>query len=79
MYQEAIRLDHAIEEYCSILAQHNVGDPGAIEACLETDAEWTPEGATHLLRLARDYGAFILRHACALAVALDIEDGSLGL
>jgi len=45
---------------------------------LVTTGEWTPEAATHLTRLAHEYGTFMLRNALALAIALDIEDGELG-
>lgn len=83
MHQEAIRLDHTIAEYRSILDGHTIErdaiDAIAVECRLETDADWTAEGASHLVELARQYGAFMLRNACALAVALEIEDGSLGL
>ena len=41
-------------------------------------AEWTDEAAAHLLNLARNYGAFMLRNALALAVAAEIDDGELG-
>ena len=41
--------------------------------------DWTRNGADVLLMLAQRYGAFILRNALALARALDIEDGDLGL
>lgn len=48
-----------------------------IEAGLVHTHEWTNEGAAALVQLARDYGSFILGHAYALSVALDIEDGDL--
>jgi len=41
--------------------------------------EWTDSGARALVSLANDYGAFMLRNALALAIALDKEDGDLGL
>jgi hypothetical protein len=41
-------------------------------------AEWTPQAAEHLLKLANDYGSFMLRNALAIATALNVEDGGLG-
>ncbi|MDR3553943.1 MAG: hypothetical protein P4L55_04235 [Syntrophobacteraceae bacterium] len=41
--------------------------------------DWTERGAAEIVRLVRDYGAFMLRNALALAVVLGKEDGDLGL
>lgn len=49
-----------------------------LEYSLAKHADWTPSAAQALTTLARDYGAFMLRNALALAIALDIEDGELG-
>jgi len=49
-----------------------------IETKLHNDMEWTQEGAVQVAALAREYGAFVLRNALALAVSLGIEDGELG-
>lgn len=46
---------------------------------LITDSEWTEQGATTLVMLARQYGTFVLANALALAEALEIEDGDAGL
>ena len=46
---------------------------------LTREAEWSEAGARHLVQLAREYGVFMLRNALALAIALGIEDGDLGL
>jgi len=54
-------------------------DWGLVETWLQRDAAWTAEGARHVTELARQYGVFVLRNAVALAIALDIEDGELGL
>ena len=40
--------------------------------------DWTDGGASTVVSLANDYGAFMLRNALALAIALDKEDGELG-
>jgi hypothetical protein len=42
-------------------------------------SKWSESAANELLNLAENYGAFILRNALALAIALDIQDGKLGL
>ena len=39
---------------------------------------WTVLGAAALVELVRDYGAFMLGNASALATALGVEDGKLG-
>lgn len=49
-----------------------------LHSSLVETAEWTPEAAGELIRLAQEYGAFMLRNALALAVALDIQDGQAG-
>ncbi len=51
----------------------------AVERGLHAHASWTEGGAQELANLARSYGVFMLRNALALAFALDIEDGELGL
>jgi len=50
-----------------------------LRGALVVDGEWTAEGADQLLTLATDYGSFMLRNVLALALALGIEDGELGL
>lgn len=74
-----------VEEYKSILepattlaAGRMSHDPDKVEELLVAEGEWTSTAAGHLLRLSKDYGAFMLRNALALALALEIEDGSLG-
>jgi hypothetical protein len=54
-------------------------DWARVEAKLQNEMEWTQEGAAHVAALVRDYGAFVLRNALALAISLGIEDGELGL
>jgi hypothetical protein len=74
-----------VEEYKSILepaATRVAGrvshDTDNVEELLIAKGEWTSSAAGHLLRLSKDYGSFMLRNALALALALGIEDGSLG-
>jgi len=49
-----------------------------IAKMLRDNHDWTEEGAEELVRVAVKYGSFFLRNALALAVALNIEDGSEG-
>jgi len=49
-----------------------------IECLLAERAEWTPNAAEHLVKLARGYGSFMLRNAYALSLAMGIEDGDHG-
>jgi hypothetical protein len=67
-----------VVEYSSLLRSASEDEPAAIERALVADADWTPLAAQHLVRLAKDYGAFMLRNAAALATALGVEDGELG-
>jgi hypothetical protein len=54
-------------------------DDAEIIRRLREDCDWTDRGAEALVTLAKQYGAFILRNALALAKVMDIEDGELGL
>lgn len=77
-------LQNEIQEYESLLEpinsqSHEKVDWGGIETKLIQDCEWTPEGAQVLTTLVRQYGSFVLKNALALSVALNIEDGELGL
>jgi len=45
---------------------------------LRRNHDWTDGGARAVVSLANDYGAFMLRNALALAIALGKEDGELG-
>jgi hypothetical protein len=67
-----------VEEYRALFADADTDSQESLETTLVREAEWTPEAAEHLLRLARDYGSFMLRNALAISLALDIEDGELG-
>ena len=81
-----IDLGLLVEEYTTIIHEsspekNSRGETrwNALENRLVGDAEWTVEGARHLSLLVRTYGAFILRNAAALAIALDLDDGEAGL
>lgn len=67
-----------VEEYDTLFQEVRGRSTDSLERKLVRDAEWTPEAAAHLLRLARNYGSFMLRNALAISLALDIEDGELG-
>lgn len=67
-----------VEEYDTLFQEVRGRSTDSLERKLVRDADWTPEAAAHLLRLARDYGSFMLRNALAVSLALDIEDGELG-
>ena len=69
-----------LSEYEGLIAE--VGDDATDEQILATlvrNGDWTDKGAREVLRLAQDYGTSILRNALALASAMRIEDGDLGL
>jgi len=86
MDKDTVQLEKTIREYRDILSRightkmqsDNLGW-NRIEKELESEADWTAEGAHLILGIARNYGAFVLRNALGLAIALNIEDGSMGL
>jgi hypothetical protein len=67
-----------VEEYDTLFQEARGRSADSLERKLVRDAEWTPQAAEHLLRLARDCGSFMLRNALVVSLALDIEDGELG-
>jgi len=77
-------LDSLIEEYKSLFTEVVSTDPqtrdvdAAAFRSLLASADWTTSGADELLRLVDEYGAFVLRNAFAIAVALGKEDGTRG-
>jgi hypothetical protein len=71
-------VSNLVEEYRGLFEGMGVDTPDCFQGVLARDAEWTPEAAERLLLLATAYGSFMLRHALAIALALDIEDGELG-
>jgi len=68
-----------VEEYNTKSAEGESVDWSEIRDRLQRKHGWTPEGADHVVSLVRQYGAFVLRNAAALAIALDVEDGDKGL
>ena len=67
-----------VDEYRMLFGSRNCRERESLEKMLVSGADWTPQAAQHLARLAREYGAFMLRNALAVSVALRIEDGELG-
>ena len=75
-----------VREYAALIREQRETDRDRPNRCaahmlqeaLVQQAEWTPEAADHLVDLAQRYGAFMLRNALAVALALGIEDGELG-
>ena len=78
-------LELHIEEYRDMLDDRAKTKKGPVRnwdevaELLEKEAGWTGGGADTLTELARYYGSWVLEHAAALAVALDIEDGECGM
>lgn len=71
-----------VDEYKSLLVPNSISgdyDWSSVREVLEREASWTQEGAEHIASLVQRYGSFVLRNALALALAMDIEDGELGL
>jgi hypothetical protein len=67
-----------IEEYQTILNENNTTSKDIIVNALVRECEWSTPAAEHLHRLVKDNGAFMLRNALALSIALRVEDGELG-
>jgi hypothetical protein len=75
-------LGSAVHEYRGLLASSEVGgteivDMNHLVPHLSRAHDWTEEGARAIVTLANEYGAFMLRNALALALALGKEDGDL--
>ena len=67
-----------IDEYDNLFTKAKDDKIDTIRDLLISNAEWTDKAASHLLQLVKDNGAFILRNALAISLALGIEDGELG-
>lgn len=82
MRQEDL-LRAAISEYESIIGQKDASRTAEVNSeCVTRELrcrhDWTDAGARSVVALANDYGAFMLRNALAIAIALGKEDGDLG-
>jgi hypothetical protein len=76
-------LESAVGEYRGLLASVKVDgterlDMDRLVQHLSLAHDWTEHGAQGIVSLANAYGAFMLRNALALALALGKEDGDLG-
>jgi hypothetical protein len=76
-------LGSTVREYRGLLASTEVEvtkkvDVNRLVEHLSRAHDWTQEGAQVIVTLANEYGAFMLRNALALALALGKEDGDLG-
>lgn len=75
-------LKSVISEYANLLttmserATQSLSSESIIQE-LRHAHDWTEVGARSVVSLANDYGAFMLRNALALAIALGKEDGEL--
>ena len=75
-------LKSTVSEYESLIhsLEQNGGDQlnvGCLIDHLSHSYDWTRRGAEEIVWLANAYGAFMLRNALALAIALEKEDGDL--
>jgi len=82
--KESYLLESTISEYEGLLPTNFKEGASPVNkdrliSALSREHDWTERGAAAIVSLANDYGTFVLRNALALAIVLDIEDGSLGL
>ena len=75
-------LNSTVSEYRSLTSIGSRKNPDLVDRArivreLSRNHDWTTEGARTIVELADSYGAFVLRNALALAVALEKEDGDL--
>ena len=86
MGMDATSVKSLVEEYKTLCTDISFPRPISDEIAwqkitelLHQKGEWTLQGSEHVIHLAKTYGSFVLRNALALAIVLDIEDGSLNL
>lgn len=75
-------LESTVSEYEALLRSLELkgGDEPNVERLIKRlmrSHDWTGQGAEEIVKLANMYGAFMLRNALALAIALNKEDGDL--
>ena len=79
MYTES-NVEMLVDEYESILSGLSIDENETeLSHKLRVECDWTEKGANAVVNLAKMYGSFVLRNALAVAIALDIEDGSIGI
>jgi hypothetical protein len=76
-------LESAVHEYRCLLASNEghgakIVDMNLLVQRLSRAHDWTEQGARVIVTLANEYGAFMLRNALALALALGKEDSDCG-
>jgi hypothetical protein len=71
-------IEFLVKEYQAEFGRIRVEDVEALTRVLQEKGDWTQQASAHLVALAKNYGAFMLRNALAVAIALEIEDGELG-
>jgi len=79
---ESKLLQSAVSEYKGLLAPAGGKELTRLDTYrlardLSSAHDWTDQAAHAIVSLANDYGAFMLRNALALAIALNKEDGDL--
>ena len=80
MGKEQCLVERTIEEYEAVFSAGRRGSAlewDEVDLILQRELAWTREGACEISRLAREYGAFMMRNALAVATVLGIEDGEL--
>jgi len=82
LMNETKLLESAVSEYRGLLKpasrKHLTRlDTHRLARNLSSEHDWIEQGAHTIVSLANDYGAFMLRNALALAIALNKEDGDL--
>lgn len=67
-----------VDEYDGLFESVKDNKIDTLRDLLISKVEWSDQAASHLLQMVKDNGAFILRNALAISLALGIEDGELG-
>ena len=67
-----------VDEYDGLFVKVKDDSIDSYRDLLVSGADWSDQAASHLLQLVKNNGAFILRNALAISMALGIEDGDLG-
>lgn len=83
MTSEPAFLKSAVSEYRCVASSRTLDASGQMDTerlvrDISCKHDWTEYGARTIVTLANEYGAFMLRNALALAIALNKEDGDLG-
>ena len=76
-------LESAVSEYRGSIdlaksEKHGKLEMDRLVSRLSNEHGWTHQGAQSIVRLANEYGSFMLRNALALSILLGKEDGDMG-